>query len=108
MSTTTTPPSPFPFEFTDPLWAIEHLARLCRVEVDTARELTYRTDFPTPIKIGRRWLWFPAEVLAWTAEQKRYTTGERKRGAGEPAAEPAPAPTPVRPYKPRRKPGAAA
>ena len=108
MTTKNTPPSPVPFELADPLWAIEQLARLFKLEVDTTRELTYRTDFPDPIKVGRRWLWFPAEVLTWATEQKRYTTVERKRGGSQPDATPESTSKPVRPYTPRRKPGVAA
>jgi hypothetical protein len=82
-----TPPAPVLSgpDLADPLFAIEHLARLFLVEVDTAREFTYRDDFPQPIKVGRRWLWFPEEVLAWTRQQPRFSVAQRKRT-------PAPAP----------------
>ena len=93
------------FPMSDLLFCIKHLARLFLLEVDTARELTYRVDFPEPIKIGRRWLWFPDEVLAWSRKQKRYS--ERERNA--PAADPTPAPPSIKPYKARApKPRAAA
>jgi hypothetical protein len=68
--------------------ALEHLDRLFLVEVDTAREFTYRDDFPQPIKVGRRWFWFPEEVLAWTRQQPRFSVAQRKRT-------PAPAPAPA-------------
>ena len=73
--------------------------RLFLLEVDTARELTCRADFPQPIKTGRRWLWFPDEVLAWSRKQKRYSERERKRNA--PAADPTPAPPSIKPSKAR-------
>lgn len=81
-------------DLTDPMFAIEHLARLLYVEVDTAREFTYRDDFPKPIKIGRRWLWFPDEVLGWARKQPRYSVDQRKRT-------PAPVVAPTRSYKRR-------
>jgi hypothetical protein len=80
MTTSALSPSPIVIDLADPLYAIEHVARLFLVEVDTAREFTYRSDFPAPIKIGRRWLWFPDEVLAWTRKQPRYSVEQRKRG----------------------------
>lgn len=97
---TTTPALSAP-DLTDPLFAIEHLARLFFVEVDTAREYTYRADFPQPIKVGRRWLWLPDEVMGWTRKQPRFTVDQRKRGAAPvtPAAQSA---VPHSNYKPRK------
>lgn len=89
-------PAPTTPDLTDPLYTIEHLARLFFLEVDTVREYTYREDFPEPIKIGRRWLWFPDTVLAWTRKQPRYSVAQRKRTAA-----PAPA-APHTSYKPRK------
>ena len=109
MPSTSESPSPASFDLADPLWAIEHLARLFRLEADSARELTYRDDFPMPIKVGRRWLWFPEEVLAWTRKQRRYSTAQRKRGAAPPATgATAPEVRPAAPeaapsYRPRSK-----
>lgn len=87
------------FDLADPLFAIQHLARVFRLEVDTARDLTYREDFPQPIKIGRRWLWFPDEVLAWSRKQKRYSVTECKRNTV--AADPTPTPQAIKPYRAR-------
>lgn len=61
--------APIPATQAGLLSAIKDLAQLLRLEVDGVRELTYRADFPQPIKIGRRWLWFPDDVLPWTREQ---------------------------------------
>ena len=38
----------------DPVFAIEHVAALFHVSVDTAREYTYRRDFPAARLLGPR------------------------------------------------------
>ena len=48
-----------------PIWTIEHLAAVLHASVDTAREYTYRTDFPAPKAPFARNLWTREEVLAW-------------------------------------------
>ena len=48
-----------------PIWTIEHVAAALHASVDTAREYTYRTDFPAPKAPFARNLWARAEVLAW-------------------------------------------
>ena len=100
----TTSESPAPVlsapDLSDPLYTIEHLARLFFVELDTAREYTNRKEFSEPIKIGRRWLWVPEEVLAWAREQKRYAVEDRKRTPAQ-APKPEPEPKAPRPYKQR-------
>jgi predicted DNA-binding transcriptional regulator AlpA len=71
-----------------PLWAIEDLARVLGVEVDSAREYTYRAEFPGAVRLGgRRNLWVPAEVIEWAYAQPRLTAQDRKRtpAAAEPA-----------------------
>lgn len=100
MSNTTTPAALSALSLRDPLFAIEHVARLFLLEVDSAREFTYRSDFPTPIKAGRRWLWFREEVLAWAQKQRRYSTAERKRNTPTVTS----ADAPVKLYQARTKP----
>ena len=92
-------------DLTDPLFAIEHLARLFLVAVDTAREYTYRADFPKPIKVGRRCLWVPDEVLAWIRKQPRFSVDQRKKTAAQ-VAPSVQAATPQMRYKPRKRRGA--
>jgi len=48
-----------------PIWTIDHVAAALHTSVDTAREYTYRTDFPAPKAPFARNLWARAEVLAW-------------------------------------------
>ena len=38
----------------DPVFTIEHVAALFHVSVDTAREYTYRRDFPAAHLLGAR------------------------------------------------------
>jgi predicted DNA-binding transcriptional regulator AlpA len=88
-----------------PFWAIEDLARLIGVEVDTAREYTYRRDFPGAVRLdGRRNLWVPTEVIEWAYAQPRLTAQDRKR---TPAAIAEPAVT-AKASAPRRPKGRAA
>lgn len=84
----------------EPFWAIEDLARVLGVEVDTAREYTYRRDFPGAVQLGgRRNLWVPAEVIGWAYALPRLTAQDRKRTP----AVPDPAIVPAKAYKPRTK-----
>lgn len=48
-----------------PVYTIETIAALFGVKVDTAREYSYRSDFPQPRALGARNLWEREEVLAW-------------------------------------------
>ena len=61
-----------------PIWTIEHLAAALHASVDTAREYTYRTDFPAPKAPFARNLWTREEVLAWfdqlPTRERRSTT----------------------------------
>ena len=89
----------------EPFWAIEDLARVLGVEVDTAREYTYRGDFPGALRLGgRRNLWVPAEVIEWAYAQPRLTAQDRKRTPSA-VAEPV---VPAKAYTPRRAKGLAA
>ena len=94
-------------DLTDPYYAVEHVARLLFLAVDTIRDLTYQPGFPSPIKAGRRWLWQREEVLTWLGTQRRYSPDDRRRLS-------APVPTPeyraaplsdaakgLKPYQPR-------
>lgn len=47
-----------------PIWTIEHLAAALHASVDTAREYTYRADFPAKAPFARN-LWTREAVLAW-------------------------------------------
>jgi hypothetical protein len=123
--------SPVNIDLSVPIWTIEHVAAAFHLEVDTAREYTYREDFPRPRAGFSRNLWTREEVLAWftalpgkprgrsgratvsTATVARTaaprTTETRPTGSG-PAAAPAgtrpaggrPSGAP-KPYTPRRK-----
>ncbi len=101
-SENTSPTAPYPLQLSDPAYAIEHLARIFRVEVDTAREFTYRTDFPQPIKMGRRFLWFAEEVQLWARKQPRFSVEQRKRNSPTADVPPAAA-SEIKNYKPRAK-----
>lgn len=91
--------APTPAPQSAPLFTVEDLAQLFHLEVDSVREFTYRSDFPQPIKIGRRWLWFPDEVLTWTRQQPRFSVADRKRNSTQKETA---APTPeVKAYKAR-------
>jgi hypothetical protein len=47
-----------------PIWTIEHVAAALQLSVDTAREYTYRTDFPHPRAGFSRDLW--TRRRSWT------------------------------------------
>ena len=57
--------SPVNIDLSVPIWTIEHVAAAFHLEVDTAREYTYRADFPRPRAGFSRHLWNREEVLAW-------------------------------------------
>lgn len=87
---------------TDPIWTIEHVAGVLRVATDTAREYTYRADFPAPRVLGARNLWLREDVLAWF--DKLPVRARRQEPVERPAAI-----SPVRrAYSPRGSKGAAA
>ena len=46
-----------PTDLSDPIWTIDHVAAALSVSVDTAREYTYRADFPAPKAAFSRNLW---------------------------------------------------
>jgi hypothetical protein len=60
--------SPVNIDLSVPIWTIEHVAAALHLEVDTAREYTYREDFPRPRAGFAKNLWTRAEVLDWFAE----------------------------------------
>jgi len=84
-----------------PLWTVEHLAALFYMTPDSAREYTYRADFPGGVKIGRRYLWVPTEVLVWVEAQPRVTAADRARSVSAVAPQ-SPVVRAAKPYKPRR------
>jgi hypothetical protein len=84
----------------DPIWTIEHISCVLHVAVDTAREYTYRDDFPASRDLGARNLWPRDEVLAWFMQLP-----PRQRREATPAPMAAPA---RRAYRPRGAKGAAA
>jgi hypothetical protein len=66
--------------------------------LDSAREYTYRTDFPGAVKMGRRWTWDRDDVLGWYRQQPKHLAAARRRG--DKAAPAAPSAV-TKPYKPR-------
>lgn len=50
-----------------PIWTIDHVAAALHLKVDTAREHTYRGDFPAAKDPFAQNLWLREEVLAWFA-----------------------------------------
>lgn len=72
----------------DPIWSIHHLAAALGVSVDTAREHTYRSDFPAPKAPFSNNLWSREGVLAWFAQlPDRPRPAARTRTARQPAAQ---------------------
>jgi hypothetical protein len=47
----------------DAVYTIEHVAALFHVKVDSAREYTYRQDFPPAHQLGARLLWDRDEMV---------------------------------------------
>jgi predicted DNA-binding transcriptional regulator AlpA len=83
-------PALTPVDTQDPVYTIEHVAALFHVMVDTAREYTYRTDFPAAYQLGARLLWDREDILAWFRSLPRLTLADRRR-AGSALAADAPA-----------------
>lgn len=90
-----------------PIWTIEHVAAVLHLSVDTAREYTYRPDFPAA-KVGfARNLWLCEEVLAWFAQlparaadstdQRPANTGTVATRAGKHSRRAATATSPISP-----------
>lgn len=48
-----------------PIWTIHHVAAAFHLSVDTAREYTYRSDFPAPKDSFAKNIWAAKEVLDW-------------------------------------------
>ncbi|WP_148575018.1 hypothetical protein [Nocardioides caldifontis] len=79
-------------DLNDPIWTIRHVAAaLDHLSVDSAREHTYRADFPAPRAPFASNLWLREEVLAWFAAlpRKPKATGEdparvRRSASGPP------------------------
>jgi len=63
----------------DVVYTIEHVAALFHVKVDSAREYTYRKDFPPAHQLGARLLWDRDEILAWFRSLPRLTLADRRR-----------------------------
>lgn len=68
-------------DLNDPIYTIEHIARLFFVSVDRAREYTYRDSFPAPADLGARNLWSRAAVLGWFEELPRRARDSRRSDA---------------------------
>lgn len=62
------------------LYTIEHVAALFHVKVDSAREYTYRKDFPPAHQLGARLLSDREEILVWFPALHRPTGGARPGG----------------------------
>ena len=82
----------------DPVWTIHHVAACFHVTPDTAREYTYRADFPGAHALGSRLLWDREDVLSWFRELPQQTVANRRRKV---APAPAVHPTGVASYRPR-------
>jgi hypothetical protein len=87
----------------DPVWTIQHLATCFHVSVDTAREYTYRGDFPGTHLLGARLLWDREEVLSWFRCLPSQTAADRRRETGPavPATVTTYVPRPAGTYRPR-------
>jgi hypothetical protein len=83
----TTNPALTPVDTQDPIYTIEHVAALFHVKVDTAREYTYRTDFPAAHQLGARLLWEREQILTWFRSLPPLTLADRRRGESVVAAE---------------------
>jgi Helix-turn-helix domain len=88
----------------DVVYTIEHVAALFHVKVDSAREYTYRKDFPLAHQLGARLLWDREEILAWFRALPRLTLADRQRGDSV-VAEAVVAPRTARTSQYRRGPG---
>jgi predicted DNA-binding transcriptional regulator AlpA len=89
----------------DVVFTIQHVAALFHVKVDSAREYTYRQDFPPAHQLGARLLWDRDEILAWFRSLPRLTLADRRRGESVVAVEAVVAPRAARTSQYRRRPG---
>ncbi|TQL60137.1 helix-turn-helix protein [Oryzihumus leptocrescens] len=95
-------PAPRPVDLSDPIYTIETVAALLHVSIDTARQYSYRADFPAARELGARLLWDREELLAWFRALPRRTAADRRRAAAPEAPAPAVADgTLARPYRRR-------
>ena len=79
--------APTPFDLRDPVYTIEHVAAMFHVKVDTAREYTYRTDFPPARQLGARLLWEREQILVWFRSLPPLTLADRRRAGSAAAAD---------------------
>ena len=86
-------------DLNSPVFMIEHLAQMFGVRIDSAREYTYRSDFPPARDLGARLLWDREEILAWFRSLPKRTTADRTRNPA--GVTPAVAAAPHSTYKPR-------
>ena len=89
----------------DPIYTIEHVAALFHVKVDTAREYTYRTDFPPAHQLGARLLWDREQILVWFRSLPPLTLADRRRAGSAAAADAPAAPRAARASTYRRRAG---
>lgn len=89
----------------DVVYTIEHVAALFHVKVDSAREYTYRKDFPPAHQLGARLLWDREEILAWFRALPRLTLADRRRGESVVADEAVEAPRAARTSQYKRRTG---
>ena len=75
------------FDLQDPIYTIEHVAAMFHVKVDTAREYTYRTDFPPARQLGARLLWEREQILVWFRSLPPLTLADRRRAGSAAAAD---------------------
>ena len=72
-------------DIADPIYTIEHVARLLHVSVDRAREYTYQHAFPAPFILGARHLWDRQEILDWVRSLPRRTRTQQGEASSTPA-----------------------
>jgi hypothetical protein len=75
------------FDLQDPIYTIEHVAAMFHVKVDTAREYSYRADFPPARQLGARLLWDREQILVWFRSLPPLTLADRRRAGSAAAAD---------------------
>jgi excisionase family DNA binding protein len=77
MAMTAAPVSP-------PYLTQEEVASLCRVSVQTLRRWRDRRQLPSPVKVGRRWLYKAEEVVEYMERQRSLPVAGEAAGEGQP------------------------
>ena len=89
----------------DPTYTVRHVQRLLHMGKTATYEVIKAADFPSPVLVGKAYLWTRAEVMTWFEGQPRGVKTPRLRTARVESAALAPAgPTAhTVPYQPRRR-----